>query len=298
MKKGAKFFVAVFGVLAVVMWGNHIASAAPGGVTINEFVANPMSGDTDWVELHNSTATALSLSGWYLRDTAASNMKTFTSADVIPAGGFLVVQVNTRLGNAGDTIMLYSSAGLEDSVVYPDNIPTPLVGMSAGRDTDGTGSFVIFDAPTKGSSNNPIVLPVPEYGEIRVHGVVEIYPDNFPNFKGGEPHQAGMLMRVYRTDGPEWELVNSGTTTGKVFGNSLRFTLETGEYAVCMQTIDGHDQTFAKTITGWLSAADTSTPNFSAEPDEYNYCVAVTVAKNAITSHVFGVISNPASADL
>lgn len=282
MKTGAKLLVVLMGVIGVFGLAVNSASAA-GGVVINEFSANPGAGDTDWVELYNSGAEAVSLDGWYLRDTAASNLKTFGSDDVIPSGGFFVAQVGSRLGNLNDTIELYSPSGLTDSIVYPDQVIAPGLGTSAGRMSDGAAEWQVFAMPSKGVSN---FVAAPTYGEIRVHAVIEINDNGFPDFPSGEPHQAGVQVRVYDAN---WNLVDQGTTTGKVFGKSLRFTLETGSYTICQTNREGYQQSFAKTITGWYSVADTSTANLSGQGDEYESCVAVTVNEDAITSHVFGV---------
>jgi hypothetical protein len=293
MKTGAKLLVVILSVVTLVAGAVSTVQAAPNGVTINEFAANPGEGDTDWVELHNSTASAVSLAGWYLRDTAASNMKTFTATDEIPAGGFFVTQVSSRLGNINDTISLFSPSGLEDSVIYPDNVAVPAIGQSAGRSVDGAGAWTVFALPTKGASNNAVVEPDPEYGEVRVHAVKEINDDGHPNFNAGEPHQAGIPVRVYAVQGGVWTLADSGNTTGQYFNKSLRFTLETGTYAVCMPEIADYEQSFARSITGWLSFPDTSTANLSGEADEYGSCVSVLVGTNAITSHVFGLRATP-----
>jgi len=288
MKTGAKVLLLVMSLMAVLGLASSNTSAA-GAITINEFAAQPPTGEADWVELHNSSGAAVSLDGWYLRDTATSNMKTFTSSDEVPAGGFLVVAVGTRLGNAGDTIELYSPAGLEDGVSYPAQVAVPAQAQSAGRTTDGVGGYVVFETPTKGASNNPLS---PTYGEIRVHAVKEINDNLLPDFASGEPHQAGIPVRVYAVTPSGWQLVAGGATTGKAYGKSLRFTLLTGQYAVCLPVQPGYAQTFARQITGWLSFPDAATVNQSSATDEYAQCLSVAVQKDAITSHVFGLRDN------
>ncbi len=285
MKTGAKLLLVLVSLVAILGVRADGASAAS-SVSINEFVSHPISGESDWVELYNGSAAAVSLNGWYLRDTAVSNLKTFTATDEIPAGGWLVVSVSSRLGNTGDTIELYSPTGLEDTIVYPASVPAPTQGQSAGRSADGSGVFVVFATPTKGTSNNPVVAPDPEYGEVRVHAVKEINDNQFADFANGEPHQAGIAVRIYDAS---WALVDSGVTTGQYYNKSLRFTLQTGSYYICQPVVAGYNQTFGRTITGWLTAPDTSVSNLSAASDEYGKCVGVQVAKNAITSHVFGL---------
>ncbi len=285
MKTGAKVLFVLVSLVAILGVRADGAVAAS-SVSINEFVSHPVSGDIDWIELYNGSDTAVSLNGWYLRDTAVSNLKTFAATDEIPAGGWLVVPVSSRLGNTGDTIELYSPTGLEDAIIYPTGVAAPGQGQSAGRLTDGIGAFTVFATPTKGTSNNPVVVPDPEYGEVRVHAVKEINDNQFADFANGEPHRAGIAMRIYDAN---WAIVDSGVTTGQYYNKSLRFTLLTGGYFICQPVLAGYDQTFGRTITGWLSAPDTSVANLSAANDEYGKCVGVQVTKNAITSHVFGL---------
>lgn len=60
---------------------------AGGDVLINEYVAN--SSVTEWVELYNTTASDLDLSGHYLDDlqNAGGAPKLIPNGTIIPAGG-------------------------------------------------------------------------------------------------------------------------------------------------------------------------------------------------------------------
>src|SRR5882672_9443563 len=68
------------------------------GVIISEFLAqndgglHDQDGETpDWIELHNTGASAVDLSGWHLTDTATNLTKwTFPSTN-LAGGGYLIV---------------------------------------------------------------------------------------------------------------------------------------------------------------------------------------------------------------
>ncbi|MCK5321351.1 lamin tail domain-containing protein [Candidatus Pacearchaeota archaeon] len=133
-------------------------------VKINEFVANPVSGN-DWVELYNPGNSSVDLTGWKLNDSGSEMV---ALNEIIGVGGFVVFEVSNRLNMNGDFITLISpSLTVLDSVSYgnyndgnvSDNALVALVGNSTGRSPDGQDTdvdnvdFQIFTIPTPGSSN-------------------------------------------------------------------------------------------------------------------------------------------------
>jgi hypothetical protein len=64
----------------------------PSAVVINEVLTNPVAPMSDFVELHNPTASAIDISGWWLSDDLVARQKyVFPAGSVIAAGGYLVV---------------------------------------------------------------------------------------------------------------------------------------------------------------------------------------------------------------
>lgn len=126
------------------------AASTPAGVVINEIHYDPpvRTELVEFVELHNSGAEAVELSGWRLDDAIQFQ---FPAAASIPPGGFLVVAENPaavkskfgvdtlgpwsgRLGNGGETIKLLTAAGvLADEVDFKLGFPWPTVGDPPGR---------------------------------------------------------------------------------------------------------------------------------------------------------------------
>ncbi|MEY4571107.1 MAG: hypothetical protein RLZ10_300 [Bacteroidota bacterium] len=80
-----------------------------GDVLINEIVASNGSSaydsngeNDDWVELYNTTSSAIDLSGMYLSDDALNIMKwSFPIGTSIPANGYLLVWCDNDLGQSG-----------------------------------------------------------------------------------------------------------------------------------------------------------------------------------------------------
>ncbi len=141
------------------------------GVVINELMADNVSvvadlsgAFEDWVELYNTGATSVDLSGHFLSDDAARPDKyVFPAGTVVAANGYLIVwldedsadatpqelHANFRLSKSGESITLYSPSRVSmDNVTFgPQNTD-----KSFGRSPNGTGSFREL-APTFRASN-------------------------------------------------------------------------------------------------------------------------------------------------
>ena len=141
---------------------NWRASAAPNGtpgtitpppdqgaVVINEVMAeNGLAVSNggfypDWVELHNSSAQPVNLSGWSLTDDSNPRKFIFPANTTIAAGGYRVVWCDTNslvpglrapfgLGRNGDTVLLYdANTNRVDAVGFGLQLPTHTVGRIA-----------------------------------------------------------------------------------------------------------------------------------------------------------------------
>ncbi len=126
-----------------------------GNIVINEFMANPSSGD-DWIELYNNNSELIEIGDWTLEDTT-SVMHTIPAGTTLDVGMFYIINVSNRLDNAGDTISLYnSSADLIDSYTYAAD---PGLDVSVGRYPNGIDSWYsltvgrLTPMPTPGAAN-------------------------------------------------------------------------------------------------------------------------------------------------
>jgi hypothetical protein len=128
-------------------------------LAINEWVANPLPGEDDWLELHNRHPTgAVNVLGCEVA-TATARARLGYPAFVAP-GGFLRLWATGRSGPdsaglklpaAGGFIELRNPSGaLVDRVAYPAQSEGP----SSGRLPDGTGLPKVLSALTPGGPNS------------------------------------------------------------------------------------------------------------------------------------------------
>ncbi|MFC1636482.1 CotH kinase family protein, partial [Planctomycetota bacterium] len=76
----------------------------PGGVVINELLANSPGGDPDWIELYNTTGVAIDLSGWFLSDSVDNLFKyEIAPGTTIDPYGYLVFYQDLHFDNTNST---------------------------------------------------------------------------------------------------------------------------------------------------------------------------------------------------
>ncbi|UCD51400.1 MAG: lamin tail domain-containing protein, partial [Phycisphaerales bacterium] len=152
---------------------------ALGAVVFNELLANPAAGESDWVELHNTTNQTIDLSGWFLSDDVDDLAKyEIAAGTILPAGGYVVFHEDEHFGNVadpgchapfalsrnGETLYLHSGAdGALTGYSEEEKFNATETGVSLGRyrKTTGTYNFVALSEPTPGAANGaPLVGPI------------------------------------------------------------------------------------------------------------------------------------------
>lgn len=124
--------------------------------------------DPDWVEIFNGSEIEVNLEGYFFYDegiktslgTEGEKAKRVLGNISIQPKGFTVITTNYNgetvtfgLSTSGDAIYLEDPSGV--LVAMLDFNEIPLSGKkSYGRKPDGSDNLVIFDNPTKGTSNN------------------------------------------------------------------------------------------------------------------------------------------------
>lgn len=119
-----------------------LQAASPGDVRLNEiaWMGTTVSSSDEWLELHNTTGSAISLSGWEI--AAADGTPTIALSGSIPAGGYLLLERtddSTVPGIAAD--LIYTGAlenGGETLALRDDSgaVIDSVSGWSAGDNTD------------------------------------------------------------------------------------------------------------------------------------------------------------------
>jgi len=142
---------------------------------INEFSSDTEGtiSDPDWIEIYNSGPDSVDLSVYRLRDSTVTNKKDLNG--IIGVDSFEVFDWSNKLNKSGDIIklLLISDESIIDQMGYGDqgnDVFTPSVGQSAGRQPNGSNSWTVFATSTKKSSNNtsspaptstPSLTPIP-----------------------------------------------------------------------------------------------------------------------------------------
>jgi hypothetical protein len=206
-------------VLATPTPGAANAAAAVGSQTnlaINEWLASPLPGGSDWVELFNRSLTEpVALRGLYLGTTGL--VQRLHSLSFIAPGGYAQLfadegvrpdRLDFKLPAGGGSIVLYDATGAEvQRAVYG----APTNGVSQGRLPDGQTNVVNFPGSASpgarnytASYNGTVVNEVLARNRStkingEVAGFIELYNPAAFDFDLG-----GMSLSVNRPDAGQW----------------------------------------------------------------------------------------------
>ncbi|MCA8976276.1 MAG: CotH kinase family protein, partial [Planctomycetes bacterium] len=161
----------------------------PSPIVINEFLAQNQTGAVDesfqhedWLELYNTSSTAVNVGGMWLTDNLALLKWQIPANTIIAAHDVLRVwcdedgtqgplHANFKLASGGEEIGLFNAAGtaIHDHVTFGQQY----VDVSTGRLFDGQLPWVTFPAPTHLATNTPAVCGQRTYGALdpAQHGV-------------------------------------------------------------------------------------------------------------------------------
>ncbi|MBN2592508.1 MAG: CotH kinase family protein, partial [Sedimentisphaerales bacterium] len=152
----------------------------PGSIVINEVLAHSHAEASDWIELYNTTGTAINIGGWFLSDSKDALFKyEIAAGTTIRPYDYLVLYEDLHFGNMNDAVshiafalsengdQLYLSSA-ENGVLtgYRDqeDFGASQTGVSFGRyykSSTGNYNFVAMEHNTPGSANSyPKVGPI------------------------------------------------------------------------------------------------------------------------------------------
>ncbi|MFA6428582.1 MAG: lamin tail domain-containing protein [Candidatus Buchananbacteria bacterium] len=144
--------------------GSYTQTYSPNNIIINEFLADPLDGQEEWLELYNTTGQSIDLTGWLIED--GSKGQTKLTGNLSSQSYLLINKISGNLNNSGDLILLKSPTGETiNQVVYGDwnnknsnNASAPRDGQSAARKsftnlTNDNLDFIITTTPTPGQPN-------------------------------------------------------------------------------------------------------------------------------------------------
>jgi hypothetical protein len=140
---------------AVFIFLTHISTdALAADIVINEFVPNPASNDTEWVEFYNTTNLTIDLSNYFFDDDTNFDSDAGSSTKVALYGilqGFQTCfwDLSSYLNNNGDspTLLSLGNSSPVDTFTYSSSS----AGMSYARNPDG-GVWNLNQTPSKSQS--------------------------------------------------------------------------------------------------------------------------------------------------
>jgi len=152
----------------------------PGAIVINEVLAHSHADASDWIELYNTTGTAINIGGWFLSDSNDNLFKyKIANGTTIGPNGYLVLYEDLNFGNVNDPAsyepfalsengeQLYLSSAQNDVLTGYRNVEdfgASETGVSFGRyykSSTNNYNFVAMEENTPGSVNSyPKVGPI------------------------------------------------------------------------------------------------------------------------------------------
>lgn len=178
---------------------------------ISALLPSPANGESEWVEITNTSSETVALVGWTLRE-GSGKITAIPEGDLATNTSLTVRSIKGNLNNGGDLVELISPDGLvQDSVAYQDDL-VPDTGETLKRTNEGwvvvtttinettttsettevTASVVVETEPTTDevvietvAASEPMVVATnadttpPDFSSIRLSAL-------YPNTKGGD----------------------------------------------------------------------------------------------------------------
>ena len=202
----------------------------PGAVVINEVLAHAHAEASDWIELYNTTGTAIDIGGWFLSDSNDTLFKyEIAAGTIIGPYDYLVFYEDLHFGNPsdagshisfalsenGDQLYISSSEnGVLTGYRTVEDFGASETGVSFGRYyKPGTGNynFVATEQNTPGSANaypkvGPIVISEIMYNPDWPYG--SLYPnDQYEYIELQNITAEPVTLYDYETSGP-WKFTD------------------------------------------------------------------------------------------
>ncbi len=217
-------------------------------IKMNEIYSRGVAGNLDWIEIYNSSASSIDISGYKIYDSGGQSgskpKKLLPAGTILPSNGFYVVITDTA-DFAGDLSSFGLSSGgeivwLEDALgLLIDTVAIPALGVdtSYARVPDGSGVFVKLSPTTRGVSNE-FVIPVEL---ISFSASLSENSVNLSWATATETNNKGFEIQKKFNDGV-FEVIGfvqgSGTTTEKQNYSFIDKNLNVGNYQYRLKQVD------------------------------------------------------------
>jgi hypothetical protein len=147
----------------------------PGAVVINEVLAHSHAEAADWIELHNTTGTAIDIGGWFLSDSGSDLMKyQIAAGTVIAPDGYIVFYEDQHFNNpsAPGSNQLFALSENGERLYLNSAEGGLLTGYRQVEDFGGSETGVSFGRYYKSSTGNYNFVPMSE----NTPGFANAYP--------------------------------------------------------------------------------------------------------------------------
>jgi gliding motility-associated-like protein len=149
-----------------------MSSFSFGQLVINEYSCSNMNGPTDafgeredWVEIYNTSGTAVDLTGYFFSDKSSNVMKWMVPSGSVPANGYTMVYYSKR--NTVQGAEIHPSFTLNQTqgewIILSDPLANVVDSLkmrfvtkedhSIGRTTNGANTWSLFTSPTPNAAN-------------------------------------------------------------------------------------------------------------------------------------------------
>ncbi|MCP4526138.1 MAG: lamin tail domain-containing protein, partial [Aestuariibacter sp.] len=210
----------------------------PGAVVINEVLAHSHAEAVDWIELHNTTDTAIEIGGWFLSDSSSDLAKyQIAAGTVIASGGYVVFYEDQHFNNSsapgsnqpfalsenGERLYLSSAeGGLLTGYRNVEDFGGSETGVSFGRyykSSTGNYNFVPMSENTPGSAN-----AYPKVGPIVINEIM--YNPSWP-VGGSYTNDQYEYIELHNISNEPVALYNYETAQPWKFTDGIDFTFPT-----------------------------------------------------------------------
>lgn len=213
----------------------------------------------DWIELYNTTAAPVDISGWYLSDSQGNPMQwPIPAGTIVGANARMLFMCSGRNTSGGgwyhtnfklnqtssDWVVLSDAGGgLVDDFQLADRTMTD---HSRGRTTDGAATWSLFTTATPGASNTGAS---PEYVAKPTFSVPAGFYGGAQNVSISGP--AGADIR-YTLNG------SAPTVTSPLYAGPINIAATAVLRAACFSTTPGVPSSFIETNTYFINANHTT----------------------------------------
>ena len=249
-----------------------------GEVVINELLAHSHAGAPDWIELHNTTAAAINIGGWFLSDGSNNFMKyEIAAGTTIEPDGYIVLYEDLHFSNPsdpgchapfalsenGETLYLHSGRdGVLTGYNDQEKFSASETDIAFGRyqKSTGTYNFVAMSVNTPGGANaypkvSPVVINEIMYNPASVEGVP-------PSDRGQDARDTEYIELLNISDSAvtlaeydnellidvPWRFADD--SNGIIFDFPLGTTMAPGEYLLLVKNKGAFDSAYPAAADG------------------------------------------------